>query len=96
MLKHRYTATYSKGTTTIYLPPWLLYASFQSRHLLPHTLPPLPSLQTTHNMSTNEETGYAGQPEVFPAPQRGCSKDRESSHEIPPLETGENTGGEFR
>ena len=89
LLKHRYIATYSRNITTIYRPPYLLYASFSSRHLFPHPLLPLPSIQTTSNMSTSEEAGYSGQAEVFHAPQSGCPRDRESSLEIPRLETGE-------
>ena len=51
-MKQRYTATCSRDTTTIYPPPKILCASFPSRHLPPHPLLPLPSLQTTSNMST--------------------------------------------
>ena len=91
------TATCSRDTTTIYLPPKLLYASFPSRHLPPHPLLPLPSLQTaSNNISTSEEAGYSGQAEVFHAPQPACPRDRESSLEIPRLETGGTTGGWFR
>ena len=49
---------------------------------------PLASLQTTSNMSTSEEEGYSEKVEVFHAPQPGCPRDRESSLEIPLLETG--------
>ena len=41
-------------------------------------------------MSTSEEAGYSGQAEVFHAPQPGCPRDRESSLEVPRLETGGN------
>ena len=95
LLKHRYTATRSRNTT-IYPPSLLLYASFSSRHLPPHPLLPLPTIQTTSNMSTSVEAGYSGQGEVFHAPQPGCPRDRESSLEIPRLETGGTTGGGFR
>ena len=52
--------------------------------------------ETTSNMSISEEAGYSRQAEVFHAPQPGCPRDRESSLEIPRLETGETTGGGFR
>ena len=95
-LKNRYTAAYSRDTTTIYFPPYLLYASFPSRHTPPHPLLPLPSIQTTSNMSTSEEAAYSEQAEVFHSPQPGCPRDRESSLEIPGLETGGTTRGGFR
>ena len=53
----------------------------------PTALLPLPSLQTTSNISASEEAGYSGQAEVFHAPQPGCPRDRESSLEILRLET---------
>ena len=96
LLKHRHTATCSSDTTTIYLYPWLFYASFSSRPLPTHTLFPLPSLQTSSSMPTSEEAGYSGQAEVFHAPQPGCPRDRESSPDIPRLENGGTTGGGFR
>ena len=42
-------------------------------------------------MSTSEEAGFSEQAEVFHAPQPGCPRDRESSLEIPQLETGGTT-----
>ena len=91
LLKHRYTSTCSKISVSI-----ALNVSFPSHHLPPHALLPLPSLQTTSSMSTSEEAGYSRQAEVFHAPQPGCPRDRESSLEIPRLETGGITGGGFR
>ena len=91
LLKHRYTATCSRDTTAICLPPSVFYASFPSRHLLPHPLLPLPPVQaTSKNMSTSEEAGYSGQAEVLHAPKPECPRDRESSFEIPLTQDGGN------
>ena len=88
---HKYiTSTCGRDTTTICLPPWVIYVSFPSRHIPPHPLFPLPCLQTTsNNMSTSEEAGYSGLAEVFHAPQPGCPRDRESSLETRASRRGE-------
>ena len=57
LLNHRHTATCSRNTTTINLLLYFLYVSFSSRYLPPHPLLPLPSLQTSSNMSTSKEAG---------------------------------------
>ena len=68
------------GTPQRYLPPYLLYAPFPSRHLAPHPLIPLPSLQTTrNNMATSKESGYSLKAEVVHAPQSECPLDRKNS-----------------
>ena len=47
-------------------------------------------------MSTSEEMASSGQAEVFHEPQPGYPRDRESSLEIPRLETGRTPGGKFQ